>query len=94
MSKVSITRSKLDALANTISTKSGAALPLTLDQMDAAVRSISGGGVTQAKTVTPTTARQVVVADSGYDALSSVTVEPIPSNYGLITWDGSVLTVS
>ena len=48
----------------------------------------------QSKTVTPTTARQVVAADSGYDALSSVTIEPIPSNYGLITWDGSVLTVS
>ena len=25
---------------------------------------------------------------------SDVTVNPIPSNYGLITWDGSVLTVS
>lgn len=45
MSKVLITRSKLDTLATTISTKSGAALPLTLDQMDTAVQSISGGGV-------------------------------------------------
>lgn len=24
----------------------------------------------------------------------NVTVEPIPSNYGLITWNGSVITVS
>lgn len=42
MSKVLITRSKLDDLANTISTKSGAALPLTIAEMDAAVESISG----------------------------------------------------
>ncbi len=41
MSKVLITRSKLDNLATTISTKSGAALPLTLDEMDAAVDGIS-----------------------------------------------------
>lgn len=40
MSKVLITRSKLDNLANTISAKSGAALPLTLDQMDTAAASI------------------------------------------------------
>jgi len=112
--KVSITRSKLDALANTISTKSGAALPLTLDQMDAAVRSISGGvtvealNVTangtytapsgtayspvtvnvpssapslQSKTATPTEQQQTITADSGYDGLSQVTVNPIPSEY-------------
>ena len=26
--------------------------------------------------------------------LSNIVVNPIPSNYGLITWNGSVLTVS
>lgn len=45
MSKVLITRSKLDGLATTIAAKSGAALPLTIAEMDAAVASISGGGV-------------------------------------------------
>ena len=30
----------------------------------------------------------------GMRASQDVTVNPIPSNYGLITWDGSVLTVS
>ena len=40
MSKVLITRSKLDGLATTIAAKSGAALPLTIAQMDAAVASI------------------------------------------------------
>ncbi len=35
----------------------------------------------QAKTVTPTTSQQVVEPDSDYEALSRVTVNPIPSEY-------------
>lgn len=115
MSKVLITRSKLDGLATTIAAKSGATLPLTIAQMDAAVESISGGDVTvqalsvtangtytaptgsayspvtvavptptpslQSKTATPTTSQQTVSPDSGYDGLSSVTVNAIPSEY-------------
>jgi hypothetical protein len=46
MSKVLITRSKLDGLASTIAAKSGATLPLTIAQMDAAVDGIVvGSGV-------------------------------------------------
>ena len=30
----------------------------------------------------------------GKTARQNITVNPIPSNYGLITWDGSTLTVS
>ncbi len=48
----------------------------------------------QDRTVTPTRGTQVITAEAGFNALRSVTVNPIPSNYGLITWDGSVLTVS
>lgn len=70
MTKVSITRSKLDTLANTISTKSGAALPLTLDQMDAAVRSISGG------TVEPLS----VTANGTYTAPSGTAYSPVTVN--------------
>lgn len=131
MSKVLITRSKLDGLATTIAAKSGATLPLTIAQMDAAVGSIVvGGGVdtsqdtvdaahlldgytahdstgtaitgsytpptftTQAKSATPTESAQTITADSGYDGLSQVTVNPIPTNYGLITYNGSSLMVS
>lgn len=118
MSKVLITRSKLDGLATTIAAKSGAALPLTIAQMDAAVEGIeTGGGVdtssdtvdaahllsgytahdstgtqitgsyspptfsTQSKTATPTETEQTVTPDTGYDGLSSVTVDAIPSEY-------------
>ena len=42
---------------------------------------------------TPTQYAQVVEID-GKRAEGNVTINPIPSNYGLITWNGSVLTVS
>lgn len=42
---------------------------------------------------TPTRETQVVLID-GKKATDNITINPIPSNYGLITWDGSVLTVS
>lgn len=54
-------------------------------QIQAAVDSLpeAGGGepTLQNKTVTPTTSSQTVTADSGYDGLDVVTVNPIPSTY-------------
>lgn len=48
---------------------------------------------TGAYEVTPTTDTQTLSTE---DLLmtANVVVNPIPSNYGLITWDGSTLTVS
>lgn len=44
-------------------------------------------------TVTPSAQTQVLETN-GLRMTGDVTVEPIPNNYGLITWDGTVLTVS
>lgn len=43
--------------------------------------------------VTPTRAPQTL-ATEGKLMTMNVVVEAIPKNYGLITWDGSILTVS
>lgn len=43
--------------------------------------------------VTPTSETQVLPTE-GKRMTADVVVNPIPSNYGLITWDGSKLTVS
>ena len=48
---------------------------------------------TGAVTVTPGAEAQVLSTRNTV-LLSDITVEAIPSNYGLITWNGSVLTVS
>ena len=44
-------------------------------------------------TVVPGATAQVLSTERK-SMLHDVTVAPIPSNYGLITWDGSVITVS
>ena len=43
--------------------------------------------------VTPSEETQVLPT-AGEMLSSDITVNPIPSNYGLITWNGSTLTVS
>ena len=43
--------------------------------------------------ITPTTEQQIL-ATSGKAVLRDIIIDPIPSNYGLITWNGSTLTVS
>lgn len=44
-------------------------------------------------TVTPSDLAQTIPAQ-GKTFLHDLIIEPIPSNYGLITWNGSTLTVS
>lgn len=43
--------------------------------------------------VTPTSGTQTLETDSLY-MRGNITINPISSNYGLITWNGSTLTVS
>lgn len=43
--------------------------------------------------VTPTQSTQTL-STAGMKMTDNVTINPIPSNYGLITWDGTTITVS
>lgn len=43
--------------------------------------------------VTPAATAQVLPTD-GLLAVADIVINPIPSNYGLVTWNGSTLTVS
>lgn len=42
---------------------------------------------------TPTRQTQTIQA-AGFLFSENITINPIPSNYGLITWNGSTLTIS
>lgn len=44
-------------------------------------------------TFTPTDQTQTILI-AGQTPAENITINPIPSNYGKITWNGSVLTVS
>ena len=43
--------------------------------------------------VTPSREEQVLMT-SGLLMPRNVVINPIPSNYGLVTWDGSTITIS
>lgn len=60
--------------------------------MDMAVH-VDGTPYTGQTAVTPSDTRQVLPT-SGTLLTQDITIEPIPQNYGLITWNGSTLTVS
>ena len=49
---------------------------------------------TQEKTVVPSDEAQDVFPDAGYSALSKVVVQPVPSNYGKITWNGIYILIT
>lgn len=55
---------------------------------------LSAGYILQEKIVVPGAEEQTITADVGFGGLKSVTISPIPQNYGLISWDGSTITVS
>lgn len=60
--------------------------------MDMMVR-VDGIPYTGQTAVIPSDTRQVLPT-SGTLLTQDITIEPIPQNYGLITWNGSTLTVS
>lgn len=43
--------------------------------------------------ITPTSERQILHTE-GKSMTGDLVIDPIPNNYGLITWNGSTLTVS
>ena len=44
-------------------------------------------------TVTPSASQQTLVT-RGYAMTGNVVIEPIPQNYGLVTYNGSIITIS
>ena len=40
------------------------------------------------------TNEQTILQTKGHIMKDNITIEPIPKNYGLITWNGSVLTIT
>lgn len=54
---------------------------------------LGGNPYEGAYSVTPSASEQVLET-AGRILAQNVTISPIPSNYGLITWDGAILTVS
>lgn len=57
------------------------------------VNSIEGEVYTGPVNIIPSQEKQILNTTNNV-LLTDIVIQPIPSNYGLITWDGSVLTVS
>ena len=92
MTQYLVTKDKLDALAASVSDKSGESLPLTIDGMREAVNGIELPNL-QTASVKPTTSQQVVEPDSEHNGISSVTVDaisPVLTDAHLVAMGGTV----
>ena len=76
------TDTELTSIANAIRTKGGTSAALAYPtEFISAINAITTAGTYQSKTASPSEAQVVVTPDSGYDALSQVTVTAVSSNY-------------
>lgn len=76
-------------------TATSASLSGVLSPASASLKgNLSAGYILQDKVVEPSSSEQTITPDVGFGGLASVKVSAIPNNYGLITWNGSTLTVS
>lgn len=79
-----------------VSFDSGKDLPVDFDggaDFDCKIDGILAGDYHGEYQVTPSSVTQTLET-AGKNLMSNIVVEPVPENYGLITWDGSTLTVS
>ena len=79
--KVSVSRDKLNHLANAVAVKSEVPVLMTIDEMVDAVLNIAPpktDPVLQSKEVAPNRSIQIITADAGFDGLSSVVISAFP----------------
>ena len=84
----------MDKLAGKLSATSQILCGVLSSDSVTMIGKLSAGYILQDKEIVPSAEEHTITADAGFGGLSSVKVGAIPQNYGLITYDGSSITVS